>query len=75
MDLNQSKNVFKQIFIDHWTDFQKMDPEYQKKYYDVMIKKMLGCGDLENGFIAYRCLRCGEVKKIPFSGNFNLHIL
>jgi len=67
MSLNQSKNVFKQIFIDYWAEFQKMDPEYQTEYYDTVIKKMLGCGDPENGFVSYRCLQCGEVKKIPFS--------
>jgi len=71
MGLNQSKNVFKQIFIDHWAEFLEMNPEYQTEYYDVVIKKMLGCGDPENGFIAYRCLRCGEVKKIPFSCKSN----
>lgn len=64
---NYNKNVFKQIFIDHWSEFQQMNPRYKTGYYDKTIKKMLGCGDPENGFISYRCLQCGEVKKIPFS--------
>ena len=67
MGLDQSKNVFKQIFIDHWAEFLEMNREYQAEYYDTVIKKMLGCGDPENGFISYRCLQCGEVKGIPFS--------
>ena len=67
MSLNQSKNVFKQIFIDHWAEFLEMNPEYQREYYDTVIKKMLGCGDPKNGFISYRCLQCGEVKRVPFS--------
>ena len=67
MGSNQSKNVFKQIFIDYWAEFLEMNREYQAEYYDTVIKKMLGCGDPENGFISYRCLQCGEVKKIPFS--------
>ncbi|PIY32189.1 MAG: hypothetical protein COZ07_06570 [Candidatus Infernicultor aquiphilus] len=64
---NYNKNVFKQIFIDHWSEFQQMNPRYKTEYYDKTIKKMLGCGDPENGFISYRYLHCGEVKKIPFS--------
>ena len=62
-----NKNVFKQIFNDHWFEFCKLNPRYKTEYYDAVIKKMLGCGDPENGFVAYRCLWCGEVKKIPFS--------
>lgn len=44
-----------------------MKPEYQAEYYDSVIKKMLGCGDTENGFMSYRCLHCGEEKRVPFS--------
>jgi len=57
--------VFKQIFIDHWSEFQQMNPRYKTGYYDKTIKKMLGCGDPENGFISYRCLPCGEVLRFP----------
>ena len=64
---NRDKDVFKQIFIDHWEEFRETKPEYQTKHHDTVIKKMLGCGDPENGFMAYRCLSCGEMKKIPFS--------
>lgn len=67
MSPNQNKNVFKQIFTDHWTKFREMKARYRTEYYDNVIKKMLGCGDTENGFMAYRCLYCGEVKKVPFS--------
>lgn len=67
MSPNHNKNVFKQIFMDHWAEFQKMNPGSQTEYYDTVVKKMLGCGDLEKGFMAYRCLWCGGVKKVPFS--------
>jgi hypothetical protein len=67
MSPNQSKNVFKQIFIDHWADFREMNPTYQDEYYDNVINKMLGCADPKNGFAAYRCLQCRELKKVPFS--------
>jgi len=67
MSPNHNKNVFKQIFIDHWVEFCKKYPRYNTGYYDSVINKMLGCGDPENGFMAYRCLGCGELKRIPFS--------
>ena len=67
MNPNYNKNVFKQIFMDWWGKFREMDAGYQTEYYDAVIEKMLGCGDPKNGFVSYRCLQCGEVKKVPFS--------
>ena len=67
MDYDRDKDVFERLFIDHWEKFQEMSPEYRTEYHDGVIKKMLSCGDPENGFISYRCLECGEVKKVPFS--------
>jgi hypothetical protein len=64
---NYNKDVFKRIFREHWAEFQSLTPEYQTEYYDGVIKKMLGCGDPENGFMSYRCVHCGERKKVPFS--------
>jgi hypothetical protein len=61
-----SREVFKQIFRDHWEGFREENPGYGD-YHDGVIKKMLGCGDVANGFMAYRCLDCGEMKKVPFS--------
>jgi hypothetical protein len=67
MSPNYNKNVFKQIFMDWWGKFREMNAECQTEYYDAVIEKMLGCGEPENGFVSYRCLQCGEVKKVPFS--------
>jgi len=67
MSPDYNKNVFKQIFVDYWAEFQKRYSRYKTEYYDVVIEKMLGCRDPENGFMAYRCLWCGEIKKVPFS--------
>lgn len=67
MDSNHNKNVFKLIMREHWSEFQEMKPKYRTEYYDKVISKMLGCGDPEKGFMAYRCLSCGEIKRIPFS--------
>lgn len=67
MEERQSKNVFKQIFKDHWEGFKKGHVEYCTGYYDDVINKMLGCCDPKNGFISFLCLGCGEEKKVPFS--------
>jgi hypothetical protein len=54
-------NVFKQIFADHWEPFQQAHPHYQTAYYDSLVAKMLACGNPEKiGYIAYRCLHCGQ---------------
>ncbi len=67
MTPNNNKNVFKRIFIEHWAEFRRIKLKSQTEYYESVIKKMMGCGDPENGFMSYRCLSCGEVKKVPFS--------
>jgi hypothetical protein len=54
-------NVFTQIFAEHWDGFKRVYPRYDRRYYDGLVQKMLGCGDPDQmGSIEYRCLRCGE---------------
>ena len=54
-------SVFKQIFADHWDGFKRAYPRYDRRYYDGLVAKMLGCGDpAQMGYIDYRCLQCGE---------------
>ncbi len=54
-------SVFKQIFADHWDGFKRVYPRYDRRYYDGLVHKMLGCGDPDKmGYIEYRCLQCGE---------------
>lgn len=67
MKERRDKNVFKNIFREHWDEFKSKCTEYNTDYYDGVIKKMLGCCDPENGFISYICLGCGEEKRVPFS--------
>jgi hypothetical protein len=58
-------SVFKQIFAEHWDAFQHAHPRYQTTYYDCLVTKMLGCGNLEKmGNIEYRCLHCGQGKHL-----------
>lgn len=61
------KDAFKQIFIDYWSEFKEGNPKYDTEYYEKIIKKMLGCGSYENGYISYQCLKCGEERRVPFS--------
>jgi putative transposase/transposase-like zinc-binding protein len=54
-------SVFKQIFAEHWDGFIRIYPRYNRRYYDELVHKMLGCGDPDQmGYLEYRCLRCGE---------------
>ena len=54
-------NLFKQIFADHWDGFKRAHPRYDRRYYDGLVEKMLGCGNPDQmGYIDYRCLHCGE---------------
>ena len=58
-------SVFKQIFADHWKPFQHAHPRYQTSYYEGLVTKMLACGNPEKiGYLAYRCLHCGQGKHL-----------
>jgi TusA-related sulfurtransferase len=58
-------SVFKQIFADHWEEFQRAHPRYQTSYYDGLVAKMLDCGNPEKmGYVEYRCLHCGLGKHL-----------
>ena len=54
-------SVIKQIFADHWEAFQHAHPRYRTAYYDVLVAKMLACGNPDQmGYSEYRCLDCGQ---------------
>lgn len=58
-------NVFKPIFAEHWEEFTHAHPRYQTSYYDGLVAKRLGCGNpAKMGYIAYRCLHCGQGKPL-----------
>ena len=62
------KEMFKNIFKDHWEGFKKDYPEYDSEYYDNIVLKMLGCGSDSNGYTEYKCISCGECsKRIAFT--------
>jgi hypothetical protein len=54
-------SIFQQIFAEHWDAFAHAHPRYQTPYYEGLVAKMLACGNPEKmGYVAYRCLRCGQ---------------
>ena len=56
---------FKGIFREHWEEFLKQYPEYEK--IGEVVEKMLGCGDEKVGYIEYICPCCQKRKKVAFS--------
>jgi hypothetical protein len=62
------KDTFKQIFWDHWEAFKAWRPRFDTPYYEAVVHKMLDCGDPEKmGYVQYRCVYCGEKRRIAFS--------
>jgi hypothetical protein len=60
--------TFKDIFRDHWETFKATYPRFDTPDYDSAVQKMLDCGDPEKmGYVQYRCLWCGEWRRIGFT--------
>jgi hypothetical protein len=38
-------SIFKQIFAEHWDGLKHVYPRSNRRYYDGLVQKMLGCGD------------------------------
>jgi len=61
-------DTFKQIFRDHWGAFKTRYPTFDTPDYNTAVRKMLDCGDPEKmGYVQYRCLFCGETRRIAFT--------
>ena len=45
------KETLREIFRDHWDAFKRKHPSYDNAEYDEVVKKMLGCGTPENGYV------------------------
>jgi len=58
-------NVFKEIFSEHWEGFKSAHSRYDTEYYDVLVEKMLSCGNPEEiGYREYLCQRCGRGRRL-----------
>jgi hypothetical protein len=64
----QDKEVFKNIFKDHWDEFKATHRRYDNEQYEEAVQKMLGCGEEFSGYSEYICMYCGgDRRKVPFS--------
>ena len=61
----EQKQQFKQIFRDGWSAFREQYPRYERV--DEVVGKMLGCGEVENGYAEYLCPDCFSRKQVAFS--------
>lgn len=52
---------------DNWQRYQESYAGQVTANQIAEVEKMLGCGDLANGFATYICLNCGEQVKVAFS--------
>lgn len=64
--LSMAKGILKKIFQDHWDQFVKLYNHRIRKNVHNEVKKMLECGSLENGYIEFKCVACGETKRVGF---------
>jgi len=51
------RETFRQIFEDHWGEFEERHQGYGAQYYDEVGGKMRGCGKEEDGYSEYLCTR------------------
>lgn len=69
-DYNNTYKI-KTIFEEHWYKLKGgLSGIYEESHWKAIeeaVEKMLGCGDISRGYINYRCINCGEDKKIGFS--------
>ena len=64
---HKDKNIFKRIIKENWEGFRNRYPQFDKPQYNDAVKKMLGCGEKENGYACYMCCTCGEMVTVCFS--------
>ena len=64
-----NKIKLKDIFNDHWDDFILYANEHNLQIRDVVfaeVDRILSCGCMSEGYFAYICENCQEVKYSPF---------
>lgn len=60
------KFTIKEIFSDHWNDFSKFYTGSIRSVVKKEVAKVIGCGEISNGFSFYVCPDCGHYKFVPF---------
>lgn len=62
------RNIFRQIFVDHWDKLKSRFQSYATLHYEEVVQKMLGCGREEGGYSEYVCTECGrDLKRVAFT--------
>ena len=69
--MKKGKITLKEIFEDHfqafWGKNKEKVPENMREHTYIEVMKMIGCGDISLGFVAYICMVCFEKFKIGFT--------
>ena len=60
-------HAIKEIFRKNWGAFYKSHKDQIRPVVVREVEKMLKCMDIEHGYKEYKCVRCGETKKVGFS--------
>ena len=61
------KDIFRIYFDPFWEQNQKKYPVYLREQIQTQVEKMINCGDPQQGYIKYKCTKCGEEKAIGFT--------
>ena len=61
------KQVIKQVFVDHWGNFEEKYDERIRPVVKKEVEKLLRCGDIDYGHTEYTCPDCGEIKRVGFT--------
>jgi len=64
-------NLWQHIFADHWEDFTVIFRQKNKReipqYWQENVERMLGCGDIREGYYEYICGDCGNITRVGFT--------
>jgi hypothetical protein len=67
----KKKITIKQIFDDNFEEFWEKNknkyPENMREHMLIEVMKMMGCGNVALGFVAYICMKCLDIFKIGFT--------
>lgn len=64
-------NLWQRIFAEHWTGFvvgyEREQGVRVPEHWAENVERMLGCGDVREGYYEYYCQDCGTTKKVGFT--------
>lgn len=63
----KGRKIIQQIFKDHWKAFLKDNESNVRRNVIHEVNKMINCGNESAGYIQYKCIKCGEIKKVAFT--------